>query len=55
MVSIIPGMEMAPPERTERSNGRAGSPKRLPVAVSRVSRAVSTSSQRFEGGSPVAE
>jgi hypothetical protein len=24
MVSIIPGMEMAAPERTERSNGRAG-------------------------------
>ena len=35
IVSIIPGIETAAPERTETSNGSAESPKRLPVFCSR--------------------
>ena len=31
MVSIIPGIEIAAPERTDTSSGSAASPKRLPV------------------------
>ena len=31
IVSIIPGIETAAPERTETSNGSCGSPKRLPL------------------------
>ena len=34
MVSIMPGMDIAEPERTETSNGFCASPKSLPVLVS---------------------
>ncbi len=34
MVSIIPGMDMAEPERTEISNGFSALPKPLPVFFS---------------------
>ena len=33
-MSIIPGIEIAAPERTETSSGSDGSPKRLPVFAS---------------------
>ena len=35
IVSIIPGIETAAPERTDTSSGSSGSPKRLPVRSSR--------------------
>src|SRR5581483_1647767 len=44
MVSIIPGIEVAAPERTETSKGSSGSPKRLPVCSSSRAMCFATSS-----------
>jgi len=44
-VSIIPGIDIAAPERTETSNGSAASPRRFPVARSTAARPASTCAQ----------
>ena len=49
MVSIIPGIETAAPERTETSSGFSPSPKCFPVAVSSRWRVFSTSTRRRLG------
>src|SRR5918992_6369388 len=49
IVSIIPGIDTGEPERTETRSGLSGSPKRFPVARSRSSIFVATSS-RNDGG-----
>jgi len=49
MVSIMPGMEMAAPERTDTRRGRAGSPKRLFIARSTSPSARRTSSIKRSG------
>ena len=49
IVSIIPGIEIAAPERTETRSGSAGSPKRLPGALLRA-RATCSSTSRPELG-----
>ena len=46
MVSIMPGMDLRAPERTETSNGWAESPKRLPVSFSMRAMLAATSSRR---------
>ena len=43
IVSIIPGIEIAAPERTETRSGSSGSPKRLPLS-SRLYQPIPTSS-----------
>ena len=54
IVSIIPGIETAAPERTETSSGSAGSPKRFPVFSSSAARCRSTSVSSPSGTSPPA-
>ena len=51
MVSIIPGIEIAAPERTETSSGSVASPKRLPVRSSSALTCASTSAARPAGSS----
>ncbi len=41
-VSIIPGMELRAPERTDTRSGSSGSPKLLPIIFSTLANAVST-------------
>jgi hypothetical protein len=53
-VSIIPGMEMAAPLRTDTSRGFAGSPSFLPVVSSSRCRFALTSSRNDAGTPPVA-
>ena len=48
-MSIIPGIEIAAPERTETSSGSSGSPKRLPVFSSSARRCSSISGSRPSG------
>lgn len=50
-VSIIPGMEMAAPERTEKSKGLLGLPNSRPVCCSMACTAWATSSTRPKGSS----
>ena len=52
IVSIIPGIETAAPERTETSSGSRGSPKRLPMRSSSRSTWTSTSSSSPSGNAP---
>jgi hypothetical protein len=49
IVSIIPGIETAAPERTDTRSGFSPSPKCLPVAVSSRWREFSTSTRRRLG------
>ncbi len=49
MVSIMPGMETAAPERTDTRSGSLGSPSFLPAAFSSFFRFFSTSSLRPSG------
>ena len=48
-VSIIPGIDARAPERTETSNGFAGSPNRMPIERSTFFKACNASSQRPGG------
>ena len=52
IVSIIPGIEIAAPERTETSSGLEGSPKPAPVACSSRPMCSSISSSRPSGSCP---
>jgi hypothetical protein len=52
IVSIIPGIETAAPERTETSSGFPASPKPFPVCVSSAAMCSSTSSSSPSGTSP---
>jgi hypothetical protein len=52
IVSIIPGIDTAAPERTDTSSGAPASPKRLPVLRSRRRRLRSISSRRPSGQAP---
>ena len=49
MVSIMPGIDIAEPERTDTSSGSAAAPKRLPVASSTRRSCACTSSIRPSG------
>ncbi len=49
IVSIIPGMETAAPERTETSSGLGPRPKVCPRSVSTRARAFATADQRAGG------
>ena len=51
IVSIIPGIEIAAPERTETSSGSSVSPKRLPVFSSRCAMCSPISASRPSGAS----
>jgi hypothetical protein len=53
MVSIIPGMEDFPPERTDTSSGSRGSPSRLPSCDCTRRRCASTSSSSPSGTDPL--
>ena len=53
-MSIIPGIEIAAPERTETSSGLEGLPKLVPVACSSRPTCSSISSSRPGGSSPAA-
>ena len=53
IVSIIPGIETAAPERTETSSGSSGSPNRLPVFSSSRATCPATSSSSPSGSSPL--
>jgi hypothetical protein len=52
IVSIIPGIEIAAPDRTETSSGSAVSPKRFPVVCSSRARCSATSSSSPAGSPP---
>jgi hypothetical protein len=52
IVSIIPGIETAAPERTDTSSGFDASPKPFPVRSSSAAMCLSTSSSSPTGGSP---
>ena len=52
IVSIIPGIEIAAPERTETSSGSARSPKRFPARSSSAPTCASTSSSSPAGIRP---
>ena len=54
IVSIMPGMDIAPPERTDTRSGAEGSPRRLPVARSTPASCSRTSSIRPAGISSAA-
>jgi hypothetical protein len=48
-VSIMPGIDKGAPERTEKSRGLVGSPKRTPSSASTCAIAASTCSRRSSG------
>lgn len=53
-VSIIPGIEKRPPERTDSSSGSSGSPSRRPIRSSSRARWSAISSARPSGSAPSA-
>jgi hypothetical protein len=53
MVSIIPGIEMAAPERTDTSSGRSWSPNLRPISVSIDLTPLKTSGQTEAGSAPL--
>jgi hypothetical protein len=52
IVSIIPGIDTAAPERTDTRSGSSGSPNRLPVVFSSLTKCSSISSSSPSGKSP---